>query len=126
MGSERSFGWVFGAIFAIITGFVYYKSGQLSYWLLALTLVFIAVSLLAPKLFKPLNFVWFKFGMLLGNIIAPLVMMLIFFVVVTPIGLLMRLFGKDSLRLKRDSSLTSYWLEREQDPEVPQSMKNQF
>lgn len=126
MGGERSFGWVFCGAFLIITAFIYYKSGHVNYWLASIGLAFGLISLCAPKLLKPLNFLWFKFGMLLGHIIAPLVMMLIFFLVVTPTGLLMRVFGKDPLRLKRFPANTSYWIKREENPEVPSSMKNQF
>lgn len=125
-GSERGFGLVFCVVFLIITGFVYYKSGTINYWLLSVAIAFGLIALTVPKVLKPLNFVWFKFGMLLGHIIAPLVMMIIFFLVVTPIGLLMRVFGKDSLRLKRTLVNNSYWIKREDNPEAPPSMKNQF
>ncbi|PCK08158.1 MAG: hypothetical protein COA42_10575 [Alteromonadaceae bacterium] len=125
MGSERSFGWVFAAVFAIIAGLAYYKSGKILYWSVGVAVVLGVITLIKPSLFKPFNFVWFKFGMLLGHIIAPLVMMLIFFLVVTPIGLLMRLFGKDPLRLKRKADQNTYWITRP--PESSDSsMKNQF
>ena len=125
MGSERGFGWVFSAVFAIITAYVFYKSGKLLYWTLAVAVVFALITIIKPALLKPLNVLWFKFGILLGHIIAPLAMMIIFFLVITPIGFLMRLFGKDSLRLKRNPDQDSYWVPRSQE-NTESSMKNQF
>lgn len=126
MGAERSFGWVFCGVFLLITAFVYYKTASLNYWLLGISVTFGLITVFSPALLKPLNYLWFKFGMLLGHIIAPLVMMLIFFAVITPIGLLMRVFGKDSLRLKRNPELTTYWIERSKEVDSQSSMKNQF
>jgi hypothetical protein len=125
-GSERGFGLVFSAVFLIIFLIPLIGHGVLHYWALAIAVIFAVIAFVAPRILKPLNTAWFKFGMLLGAIIAPLVMMIIFFLVVTPIGLLMRLFGKDSLRLKRSGNENSYWIKRVRDENNPSSMKNQF
>ena len=125
-GSERGFGLVFATVFLIIFLFPLLRNGTAHYWALAIAAVFAVIAFTAPHLLKPLNTIWFKFGMLLGAIIAPLVMMIIFFLVVTPIGLLMRLSGKDSLRLKRKGDEKSYWIQRTRDKDHTPSMKNQF
>ena len=125
-GSERGFGLVFAAVFLIIFLFPLIMRGIAHYWALAIAVAFAIIAFVAPHILKPLNTLWFKFGMLLGAIIAPLVMMAIFFLVVTPIGLLMRLFGKDPLRLKRKGDEKSYWIVRTRDENNPSSMKNQF
>lgn len=125
-GSERSFGIVFALFFLIIGAFFFFTKGEIVYWALILAAAFGLIAWLFPKLLKPLNFLWFKLGMLLGAIIAPLVMMIIFFLVVTPIGLIMKMFGKDSLRLKRDMQKSTYWTDRNADEDQLSSMKNQF
>lgn len=125
-GSERGFGLVFAAVFLVIFLFPLVRHGALHYWALAVAAAFAVAAFAAPRVLKPLNTLWFRFGMLLGAIVAPLVMMIIFFLVVTPIGLLMRLFGKDPLRLKRTGSEKTYWIARTPDANNPSSMKNQF
>lgn len=125
-GSERGFGLVFAAVFLIIFLFPLIRHGTSHYWALATAAAFAVAAFAAPRVLKPLNTLWFKFGMLLGAVIAPLVMMIIFFLVVTPIGLLMRLFGKDPLRLKRTGNEKTYWIARARDANNPSSMKNQF
>lgn len=125
-GSERSFGIVFALVFSLISVFPLFFDGTLIYWALALAIVFALTTWLYPRVLKPLNFLWFKLGMLLGMIIAPLVMMLIYFLVVTPTGLLMRLFRKDLLRMKKDPQQNSYWINRAVDDDQISSMKNQF
>jgi ABC-type uncharacterized transport system permease subunit len=125
-GSERGFGLVFAAVFLIIFLVPLIVRGAAHYWVLSIAAAFAVIALVAPHILKPLNTLWFRFGMLLGAIIAPLVMMAIFFLVVTPTGLLMRLLGKDPLRLKRTGSEKSYWILRTRDENNPSSMKNQF
>ena len=89
---------------------------------LLISIIFLILGILNSKLLTPLNKIWFKFGILLGNIIAPIVMSIIFFLVVTPIGLLMKLFGKDLINLRKNNNKT-YWTEKK---DIKSSMKNQF
>ena len=123
ISSNRSFGIVFFIVFFIIALFPLINSQDLRLWSLVVSLIFLVLGLLNSKILAPLNKLWFKFGILLGKVIAPLIMGLIFFLVVTPIGLLMRLFGKDVLNLKLNKKKSSYWIEKT----GPKSkMKNQF
>ena len=91
-------------------------------WSLIISLIFIILGILNSKYLSPLNRLWYEFGMLLGKIFSPIIMLFIFFVVVTPIGLFMRLLGKDLLNLKKNKS-KSYWIKKES---INQSMKDQF
>lgn len=124
-GSSRNFGIVFAVVFLLIAAVPYVLSGKLYWWALVLGVAFGALALMKPTLLEPLNTLWFKFGLLLGAIIAPLVMMLVFFLVVTPTGLLLKVFGKDPLRLKRTKNQDTYWIVR-QDTDEQATMKNQF
>ncbi len=127
MGSERGFGVVFAVVFAIIAAWpVIFDTGAPRWWAAAVALVFLLLGLFVPRVLAPLNRAWFKFGMLLGGIIAPLVMMLVFFVAVTPTGILMRLFGKDPLRLKKAQNGGSFWIERDPEEGRARSMGDQF
>ena len=122
ISSNRSFGIVFFIVFFLIAIYPLLNDGNIRIWSLIISLAFLILGLLNSKILKPLNKIWFKFGLLLGKIISPLVMGLIFFIVVTPIGLLMRLFNKDLLNLKFNKT-KSYWIEKN----GPKSkMKNQF
>lgn len=123
MGSERSFGLVFAVVFAIIGLWPLVSGGPVRLWAVAIAAVMLILAFLFPKVLKWPNWVWFKFGMLLGAIIAPIVMSALFYVAITPTGFLMRLFGKDLLRMNLDRSAKSYWIQREK---PPGSMKNQF
>lgn len=126
MGSERSFGIVFACVFALI-GFVPWLLGHgWRPWALIVAAVFLAVALVYPRLLAPLNYVWFKFGLLLHHIVNPVIMALIFFGAVLPTALMVRAFGKDLLRLKRDPQAKSYWIEREPPGPAPESMTRQF
>ena len=122
ISSNRSFGIVFFIVFFLIAIYPLLNDGNIRIWSLIISLSFLILGLLNSKILKPLNKIWFKFGLLLGKIISPLVMGLIFFIVVTPIGLLMRLINKDLLNLKFNET-KSYWIEKN----GPKSkMKNQF
>lgn len=125
-GSERAFGLVFAAVFALIGFLPLFSTGTIRLWALIVAVAFLAAALLAPGILKPLNRVWFGFGMLLHKIVSPLVMALLFFTTVTPVALLMRLFGKDPLRLKFDRDAKSYWIERVPPGPSPESMRRQF
>ena len=121
-GSNRSFGIVFFVVFLLIAIYPLLNHGDIRLWSLLLSLIFLILGLVNSKILTPLNKLWFKFGIFLGKIISPLIMGLIFFVVVTPIGLIMRLLKKDILALKY-SEQKSYWIEKT----GPKSkMKNQF
>jgi len=122
IGSNRSFGIVFFAVFLIIAIYPLINSGELRLWSLIISIVFLVLGLVNSKILNPLNKFWFKFGIFLGKIISPFVMGIIFFLVVTPIGLLMRLLNKDLLNLKFNNS-HSYWIEK---TEPKSKMKNQF
>ena len=122
IGSNKSFGIVFFIAFLLIAIYPLINDGELRIWSLILSLVFLILVLLNSKILYPLNKIWFKFGLLLGRIVSPLVMAIIFFLVVTPIGLLMRILDKDLLNLKFNKS-RSYWIEKN---EQKSKMKNQF
>ena len=122
ISSNRSFGIVFFIVFLLIGTYPLLNNDHIRIWALIISIVFLILGLLNSKILLPLNKIWFKFGILLGKIISPLIMGLIFFVVVTPIGLLMRLFNKDLLNLKFNKS-KSYWIEKN---EPKSKMKNQF
>ena len=122
IGSNRSFAIVFFLVFLIIAIYPLTNSGEIRQWSLIISVIFLALGLLNSKILNPLNKLWFKFGIFLGKIISPLVMGIIFFLVVTPIGLLMRLLNKDLLNLKFNKN-GSYWIEK---TEPKSKMKNQF
>ena len=123
LGSNRSFGIVFFIVFVLIAIYPLINQGEVRIWSLIISFLFLFLGLLNSKILTPLNKLWFKFGLFLGKIISPITMGIIFFLVVTPIGLLMRLFGKDVLNLKLNKKKSSYWIEKV----GPKSkMKNQF
>ena len=122
ISSNRSFGIVFFVVFLLLALYPLTYGGEIRIWSLILSIIFLILGLLNSKILAPLNKIWFKFGMLLGKIVSPLIMGIIFFLVVTPIGLIMRLLGKDVLNLKYNKN-KSYWIEKN----GPKSkMKNQF
>ena len=122
IGSNRSFGIVFFIVFLIIATYPLINGDGLRLWSLIISIVFLFLGLLNSKILNPINKLWFKFGIFLGKIISPLVMGIIFFLVVTPIGLLMRLLNKDLLNLRFNNN-GSYWIEK---TEPKSKMKNQF
>ena len=122
--SEKSFGVVFSIVFLIVSLFPpLINSEGLRIWALVVSIIFFLLAFLAPKILVLPNKLWFKFGLLLGSIIAPIVMTLVYFVTVLPTGLIMRLLGKDLLKQKLDKNAKTYWIERK---EPMGSMKNQF
>tara|TARA_B100000035_G_C20929828_1_gene522515 strand:+ start:607 stop:996 length:390 start_codon:yes stop_codon:yes gene_type:complete len=122
MGSNKSFGIVFFIFFLLIALYPLINNESIRFWSLVISIIFLILGLLKSRLLTPLNIIWIKFGILLGKFIAPIVMGVIFFLVVTPIGLIMRLAGKDLLNLKLNKH-KSYWIEKK-DPKS--EMKNQF
>ena len=121
LGSNRSFGIVF-IVFLLISLYPLLNNEHIKIWSLIISLIFLALGLLNSKFLTPLNKIWFKFGLFLGKLISPLIMGIIFFLIVTPIGLLMRMLGKDLLNLKFNSK-KSYWIEKDS---IKSKMKNQF
>ena len=122
ISSNRSFGIVFFVFFLIIAIYPLINGDELRLWSLVISIIFLLLGLVNSKIINPLNKLWFKFGIFLGKIISPLIMGIIFFLVVTPIGLLMRLLNKDLLNLKFNNNNT-YWIEK---TEPKSKMKNQF
>jgi len=122
VGSNRSFGIVFFVVFLLVSLYPLINGDNVRFWSLAISGIFLILGILNSNLLTPLNKIWFKFGILLGRIISPIVMGIIFFLVVTPIAFIMRLLGKDLLNLKYSDN-QSYWIEKS----GPKSkMKNQF
>ena len=122
MSSNKSFGIVFFVVFLIISLFPLLKGEKIIFSLLIISIVFLILGLLNSKILFPINKLWFKFGIILSSIISPIIMGIIYFLILTPIGLLMRLFGKDILNLKWNKKNT-YWINKT----GPKSkMKNQF
>ena len=124
MGSNKSFGIVFFIVFFIIAFWSFRGDfSQVKVLPIIFSLIFLILGLKNSNLLTPLNKIWFKFGMLLGAIVSPIVMAAIFFLVVTPIGLIMQLLGKDLLKKKYEKNKKSYWIERENEIST---MKRQF
>ena len=122
ISSNRSFGIVFFIVFLLIATYPLLKGNDVRIWSLLVSFGFLILGLINSKILSPLNKLWFKFGIILGKIISPLIMGIIFFVVVTPIGIVMRVLKKDLLNLKYNQKET-YWIKKT----GPKSkMKNQF
>ena len=122
IGSNKSFGIVFFIVFLIISLYPLTYDENIRYWSLTISLIFLILGFLNSKILNPLNKLWFKLGIFLGKIVSPLIMGIIFFLVVTPIGFLMRILKKDLLNLKYNNK-KSYWIEK---TEPKSKMKNQF
>ena len=122
ISSNRSFGILFSIVFAAIAFWPLLNLGEIRIWSVIVSSIFLLLGLINSKLLYPLNLIWVKFGELIGKIVAPLVMALIFFLILTPIGLFLRLIGKDLLNIKLNNNKT-YWIKRDK---KPGSMKRQF
>tara|TARA_Y100000816_G_C25647145_1_gene344234 strand:+ start:21 stop:413 length:393 start_codon:yes stop_codon:yes gene_type:complete len=122
LGSNRSFGIVFFAVFLLISLYPLLNNEHIKIWSLVISLIFLILGLTNSKFLSPLNKIWFKFGLFLGKLISPLIMGVIFFLVVTPIALLMKMLGKDLLNLKFNTK-KSYWIEKDG---LKSKMKKQF
>lgn len=124
--SEKSFGVVFFFVFLIVAVWPLPGGGEIRWWSAVVAVVILLAAFLRPALLRPFNRLWTRFGLLLHRIVNPLIMCIIFFLVVSPIGLLMRVCGKRPLTLEFDSTQSSYWIRR--DPQGPPAtgMKNQF
>ena len=121
--SPKSFGIVFSIVFLIVALYPKTNSEDIHLWAVIVSAIFLLLAFVAPQILELPNKLWFKFGIILSSIIAPVVMALVYFVAVLPTGLIMRLLGKDLLKQKLDKNAKSYWIERS---DAMGSMKNQF
>jgi len=126
--SERSFGLVMTAFFLIVAvgPLLFPPRESVRWWAIAIAVMFLGAALLRPQLLVPLNRLWMKFGHLLHAIVSPIILGLLFYATITPIGILMRAFGKDPIRLRRAPEAATYWIERQPPGPSPESMKNQY
>ena len=120
--TEKSFGILFFIVFVVISFYPILSGGQIRLLFLIPAIIFLILAFLKPVVLRPLNIAWIKLGEILGRVIAPIVMFLLFFLILTPIGLLVRLFGKDLLKIKFSKN-NSYWIKREKSIGT---MKKQF
>jgi predicted membrane protein len=122
IGTNKSFGIVFFVFFLIVSIFPLLNDGDIRVWSLIISLVFLILGILNSKILTPLNQIWFKFGILLGRFVSPVVMGIIFFAIVTPTSVIMRVLQKNLLNIKKGNKKT-YWIERSK---IKSKMKNQF
>ena len=123
ISSNRSFGLVFFVVFLIIALWPLKYEEDIRLWSLALSIIFFILGVLNSKLLTPLNKLWFKFGIFLGSIVSPIIMGIVYFLVVTPTGIFMRLLGKDLLKTSKVKNASTYWLKRDKQHGT---MKKQF
>ena len=123
VSSNRSFGLVFCIVFLIVALWPLQYEENIRLWSLALSIIFFILGILNSKLLTPFNKLWFKFGIFLGSLVSPVVMGIVFFIVVTPTGILMRLLGKDLLKKNKIKNESTYWIKRDKQNS---SMKKQF
>tara|TARA_B100001093_G_C26652088_1_gene937926 strand:+ start:31 stop:420 length:390 start_codon:yes stop_codon:yes gene_type:complete len=122
LGSNRSFGIVFFIVFLVISIYPLLNDNSIRLWSLVIGIIFLTLGLMNSKFLTPLNKLWHRFGILLGNIISPIVMGIVFFMIVTPTSIILKIFGKDILNLKKNNS-KSYWIDV---LNKNSKMKNQF
>ncbi len=122
IGSNRSFGIVFFVVFLLIALWPILSGNEVRVWSIIISIIFLILGVINSKILTPLNKIWVKFGVFLGNFISPVIMGIVFFLVVTPTGLIMKLFRKDLINLRKNNSKT-YWIEKK---DIKSSMKNQF
>ncbi len=111
IGSNKSFGIVFFIFFLIVSIFPLFNNGEIRVWSLVIGFIFLILGLMNSKILTPLNKIWFKIGIFLGNFVSPIVMAIVFFLVVTPTSLIMKLLGKDVLKIKKNKTST-YWIDK--------------
>ena len=122
ISSNRSFGILFSIVFALIAFWPLMSGNSFRVWPIPVSIIFLILAVINSKLLTPLNLAWIKFGEILGRVISPIVMAFVYFLIITPIGILMRLIGKDLLKTKFSNN-NSYWIKREKNVG---SMKRQF
>ena len=123
ISSNRNFGLVFFVIFLIVALWPLKSGEDIRLWSLVISIIFFILGVINSKLLMPLNKLWFKFGILLGSIVSPIIMGIVYFAVVTPTGVLMRLLGKDLLRMSKVKNTSTYWIKRDKQKNT---MKKQF
>ena len=123
ISSNRSFGFVFFVVFLAISLWPLKSQGDLRLWAFILSLIFLVLGVLNSKFLTPLNKLWHKFGIFLGSIVSPIVMGMVYFIVITPTGLFMRLLGKDLLKTSKEKHTSTYWMKRNKQQS---SMRKQF
>ena len=123
ISSNKSFGLVFFVIFIIIALWPLLNDGNIRIWSIIVSIIFLILGLLNSKILTPFNKLWMRLGALLGTIVSPIVMGVVYFGIITPIGLIMKLFGKDVLNLKLDKNKKTYWTLKKK---IPSKMKDQF
>ena len=124
--SDRAFGLVFGAVFTIAGLWPLTAGGPVRIWALGLAIAFLLAAALRPKLLAPLNRIWTRIGRFLHCIANFVILTLLFYLVITPMGLALRLLGKDPLRLRFEPGVRSYWIERRPPGPAPETIKHQF
>lgn len=125
--SDRSFGIVFAVVFGLIAAAQwYFNRPEWAFGLGCASAAFLAAALIFPRILAPMNWGWTRFGLLLHKVTNPIILGAIFFLVCTPMGVVMRLFGFDPLRTKLDPSADSYWIDRDPPGPAPDTMPNQF
>ena len=124
--TNHKFGWFFAAVFSAVTAYAFWKGwSTVSLVTLIAAILFSVATLLSPQLLAPLNRLWYGLGMLLGKVISPIVLGLIFFVLITPVSLVTRMFGRDELKMKK-RNVQSYWVDRSPPGPPSDSFKNQY
>ena len=113
--SEKSFGLLLSFVFLIISIWPLFFIGDLRLWSLIISVIFFSISFIKPNILRPLNIIWIKFGEVLGLVIAPIVMALVYFFILTPISIIVRIFGKDLLNLKFFEKQKTYWIKRKKE-----------
>jgi hypothetical protein len=126
VASSRSFGLLFVAVFLVIAAFNYWADGHWYPFWAGCAVLLLAVSLLVPRVLAPLKRQWLRLGALLHHVVGPLVLSLVYVLAIVPVGLLVRVFGKDPLSLRRDPTAASYWIRREGGGLRPDSLRDQF
>lgn len=124
--SDRGFGFVFAGAFAVFALLPWIRGGRIRLWAAGVSVIFLVLALVAPKILAPLNRLWIRLAVLLSKITNPIITGALFFLVFTPMGVLIRAMGKDLLRLRRDPDAKSYWIPREPPGPAPESIVNQF
>lgn len=126
ISSDRSFGLVFAGFFALLGALSLYNGAARWHYWLPLAGIFAVLAFAAPKLLTPLNGLWAKFGLLLHAVVSPIFLGLIFYLCIMPVGLLMRLSGKDPMNRRLDPAAKSYWIIRDPPGPSSETFKNQF
>lgn len=124
--SNRSFGWVFTTFFTLVGGYSLWRAGTAYPWMFGLAAVTAVVTMLSPGWLAPLNRIWMKFGELLHHVVSPVVLGVIFYGVFTPVAMVMRMAGRDSMKRRFDQGAKTYWVERDPPGPASDSFKDQF